>query len=516
MNKNLMSIDEFFSNEIPFVISADAYTISSDIFASETARDWSCYNFTNRLSPKKAFPEIADDSRMVMFGVQEFIREYLTKPITAKDVKNSAEFMKRANSFGGALPFNEDMWMTVVDKYNGYLPVSIESIPDGTTFFPNQPVIQVYSDVGYGELAAHIEALMVGKVSIAIARATICAHWKNKLLEIFKNVYKYDDSTAMNIADWFIHDFGMRASSSEEESRTLGKAHLLFFNGTDTFNAAYSAWKDSGKADVPYGTSILALAHRNVQGYFYNSHDGENNCFERLNAVAKLFGKIGSYVSDCYKFKKAVDKLAILSEKDKSNKIVSRPDSGKAKDNIKYILETELLRFIEGNTITPTSMFDILNDKEIIEKDAPKRGIFGVGGYLRNNCTRDTFSSAMKLAAIGPLMPVCKLSEDDVKMSVPGLCSITRPSNDRLISVHTRENKLEQRPDRLERLMYSSGIFYEEVLDRFNVIRDRAVKDFTSYDEFCKVNSDYGLSSDMFCNEITSFREDLKKRFRGE
>jgi nicotinamide phosphoribosyltransferase len=455
---------------------------------------------------------------MVLFGLQDFVRTYLMYKITERDVLRSAEFMNRANSFGGALPFNKDMWMSVVEDCDGYLPINISAVPDGTTFFPNQPIIQVVSTKnGFGELAAHIEALMVGKVSIATARATICAHWKRKIKTILRDVYKYDEDTVNSLAEWFIHDFGMRASSSGEESETLGKAHLLFFNGTDTFNAAFAAWRDSGYADVPYGTSIMALAHRNVQGYYYNkSNDTENECFATLANLSRQYGKIGSYVSDCYNFPKAVDKLDALKRANDDLIIVSRPDSGKAKDNIKYILSKEVLRFIEGNSINPDSMFDILLDREIVEKDGPKKGIFGVGGWLRNNSTRDTFSSAMKLSFMssveGNVLPVCKLSEDLVKMSVPGYVDIHRPTHENLISVDTNTG----RRNKLNRLMVNNGRPTINIMEKFNVIRDRARNDFDSYESFCTDVHDYGLTNDMFCSEINDFRAKLRTEFRGE
>jgi nicotinamide phosphoribosyltransferase len=436
---------------IPVCLRADSYTISSDAFASDKARERSLYNFANRVGPTRAFPVVARSDAMVFYGLTEFYHKFLMDPCTHEDIDNSVEFMARANSMGGGLHFPEALWRRVVNEYGGYLPVRIRAIPEGTAFFPNEPVIEVESLAeGFGELAAHLEAVMVGMVSIASCRATLARHWYERILDYIKG--ELDDTQAAKIsASYFIHDFGLRASSCLEEGTLLGKAHLLTFNGTDTFPAAYAAWKEGAPDGV--GTSILALAHRNVQGY-----EHEEDCFRRMLEVSKSNGRIASYVADCYSFKNALKRLVELAKENTDCTIVVRPDSGPYVQNILDICDAAYnsglitdkhplyetpanLKFIQGDSGSPEKINGALH--KLRDAGYGQFGIFGVGGYLRNACTRDTFSSAYKLAVIGREdKEVCKLSEIKAKMSIPGRTVINDRHTSPLVDVFKGQSDL--------------------------------------------------------------------------
>ena len=523
-----MNITEFLDYEVPLPITSDAYTVSSDEIVSQKAKKLSVYNVTNRISPAKTFPDIATDSRMVFFGLQDYIRRNLTKKITAEDVIKSKRFMNRACSFSGALPFNEDMWNTVVYDYGGYLPITIKGIPEGSTFFPNEPCIEVVGQDGFGELAAHIEPVMLGMWSNLTCRATITAHWKSSLRKYLLEERGCDEKAVDAVIDWFIHDFGMRASSNAIESETMGRAHLLFFNGTDTFNAAYSAWRDSKMKDSSVGTSILALAHRIVQSYEGpDVTDGEMKCFQNLYKVSKKYGGIASYVSDCYNFKTAVKKLTYIldTNPDDATKIVCRPDSGNAADNVRTILDTKhpRLRFIEGNGIKPSSMKHVLS---CLDDDAFQKGIFGVGGYLRNSCNRDALSSKYALSAVGEdCYPVCKLSEEKGKMSIPGPTYLNRKNMEKFhitVMIDYLQNPIENN----ELKVYYDGrkAFYdgfidplisEVCLEDFDVIRDRANTQFNKYTDFATKNPNFGTDDTHLSNSIRTIRDNVYSLHKG-
>ena len=499
-----MNLKQFKDHSVPFPLHADAYTISSDAFASKQAREKSVYNITNRISPAKTFPDIAKDSRMIFFGLQDYIRRNLTKPITNRDVLQANQFMCRACSFGGGLPFNKEMWYTIVEDYNGYLPIKIKGLPEGSVFFPNEPVIEVSAIDGFGELAAHVEAVLLGMWSNLTCRATITAHFKNIITNYLVNECGHELNNADAISDWFIHDFGMRASSCVEESELFGKAHLLFFNGTDTFNAAYSAWRDSEDKNLPFGKSVLALAHRNILGFENDDTDGEMDCFTKLYSVSQQYGGIASYVSDCYNFKNAVNKLESIIDKhpNDSTTIVSRPDSGNAKENISYILNKDnpRLRFIEGNGVKPKALLDILSCLK--DKNIHDSGIFGIGGYLRNSCNRDALSSKFALCSIGKEdRPVCKLSEELGKVSIPGPTIINRQHG---CTVILQSECLPNDKDEMKVYYDNSNqevVYSETCLEDFDIIRNRANSQFAKYALLAYNFPEFGTGAgyNLFC-----------------
>lgn len=68
-------------------------------------------------------------------GLQAYIREYLMRPITLEDI-DQAEFVEREQG----MHFNRDNWLGILNDYDGYLPVEIEAVPEGTVLpVPERP-----------------------------------------------------------------------------------------------------------------------------------------------------------------------------------------------------------------------------------------------------------------------------------------------------------------------------------------------------------------------------------------
>ncbi len=412
------------------IMQADAYTISGDCLVSEDAVRGSVYYMANRLSPARAIPEIAKDDRLVMYGMSHFIKQLTDNPISYQDLVLGDEFMGQAHVGGVQMPFDRRKWSRILREYNGYLPIAIEALPDGSIYYPHQPMVQVTSlDEDFGEVAAHVESTLVGMVGCTSARATVAAHWRNHILNQIKFYCPGETLDFDSMANAMIQDFGARASSTPLEAKMFGMAHLLFFNGTDTFSAAYAAWLTGERTA---GKSILALAHRVVQSY-----DNEQDCYKNLFKQ----GVVGSYVGDCYDYKRAVVRdLIPLAISDPNKIIVARPDSGNAIENALFLcqeavkaglskngpngIEPTNLLFIEGNSVNPVEVDKIWAALKTAGFNPVKWGIFGVGGWLRNISTRDLFSTGYKLNGIRSkgtyYTPVMKFSETTEKESFPG------------------------------------------------------------------------------------------------
>lgn len=63
----------------------------------------------------------------LFFGLQAFIKEYLLTPITMAEVNEAAAFCKEHG-----VPFNIEGWIDIVRNHDGYLPISIKAVPEGT------------------------------------------------------------------------------------------------------------------------------------------------------------------------------------------------------------------------------------------------------------------------------------------------------------------------------------------------------------------------------------------------
>lgn len=443
---NTISREEFAKGkiEIPRPLSGDAYTIAGEALADQKARDKSVYGVMFRRSPKDAleFQGVAQDDRMVSFGLVDYIRNNLTKQVTREQVDEAEKFMQTAHAFGGPLNFDRRPWDRVVNEFDGYLPLKIQALPEGSTFYKNEPVVQVESlDKGFGEIAALVEADMLGMVSTGTARATLERHMLERFLDYAKedmpNATSEDQLLAARL---MCHDFSKRAYETPDGSEFLGKAHLLSFPGTDNFDAAYAAYKENGGKAV--GSSIAALAHRIVMGY-----DTEQECFDNLREVAGP-GGIASYLADTYNFKKAVSEnlvpMALKASKTDGGILVGRPDSGNHLENSKYILdqarENGLYKVQDNGRLAMTNLSKISGDSmdwlktkatmdmQIENNYSPVNcGIVGMGGWFKRTPTRDTLSTAYKLMAKGEnLESEVKLADTLAKMSVPGPVQILR------------------------------------------------------------------------------------------
>lgn len=480
-------------------LMADAYTVSSDTFISNEAREKSVYSFVNRYAPIQAVPDLCLDSRMVLYGLSDFIKKHLLEPVTRPDIRNAAEFMRKACSFGGPLPFPEEMWNRVVDEHGGFLPIKISALPEGSTFFPNEPVVQVTAEDGFGELAAFVEAALVGYVSCASARVTLARHYLERCREYLKKIDFKGDIDGR--ARFMVHDFGMRASSCTEESSLFGRAHLLVFHGTDSFNAAFDAWGMGMKR--PSGTSIIASSHRIIQG-----HKTQENAFRAIIEAAKTHGGIASFVPDCYNTATARELLIKLAKEYHDVIIVFRDDSGDYIENTHKMMdiikrETENIGYLHGDSMNPVKTRNVL---EICShfKFVPT---FGIGGWLRNTANRDLFSSSFKLAATSE-DAVMKIAEVETKRSVPGPNKIRRTYDDQSSVFMDYENVEDSKVTHYSFVEKSLGEIQKYCVpyhrtETFDVLQDRTIQDFDRWKDHAIANPYWGCNKKKILSEET-------------
>lgn len=448
-------------HKTPRLLLADAYTIGSDKFQSKEAKEKSTYYIVFR---KELFTINEDlynekDNRIAFVGLGRILEKLFYKPITHEEIDEAKEFLKTYRYTPKGFKeyyFPEYLWRKIVDEFNGRPPIKIMAMPEGSIVYPNEPVVQITSEVeGFGELAAWFESKLL-QVFASSERVTQDRHFFEFLKEKIKFVDPYlNDETVSLIASTLVADFGDRSGFNLEESEELGMCHLYTFCGTDTTSGAYQAWKNSGHR-IGIASSVYALAHRNVQAY-----DTEKECYEAMYDKADN-NSLSSMVGDLNNYKTAVKNyilpLAIKSAKEENGKIiVARPDSGNALEQILYTLELAVenglyttkiidgkewkfattLHFIEADGMSFKQMKLIINS--LIEKGYAfySWGLFGVGGGLRDNIKRDHLSAKYALCAKGLNNEgVVKFSDTFGKTTLPGPFKILR-SIDALIDCKT-------------------------------------------------------------------------------
>lgn len=346
---------------------------------------------------------------------------------------------------------------------------------------------------GFGELAAWFESKLL-QVWAVSERITQNEHWMNKLKGMVRSIESdLDEVTVTFLASLMLTDFGDRAGITDTESEELGMAHLYTFGGTDTCSGAYQAWKNAG--ETPIGSSVNALAHRNIQAYEF-----EGDCY---TAIYESCGndEIISMVADCYDYFFAVEKfllpLALRSKVENNGKVVvARPDSGNALEQVLWVCRlaeknglveyrtingktwkfATYLKFIEGDGMTFGEMWNII-EALIAEGFVPYSfGLFGVGGGLRNGLKRDNLSAKYALAAKGlDSIPVVKFSETIGKTTLPGPFKVLRTS-EALLNMKTIIFENEVGDDAMVEFFNGLNVykpFGDGQDDDFLIIRDR-------------------------------------------
>lgn len=494
---NIVTLPPRKNHKTPRLLVVDAYTIGSNVFESDEAKEKSVYYITFRKRPFDFNPDLyeKDDQRYIFYGLQKILDYLFYEPITHAEIDETKRFLadKKITTKGlTQFFFPEDIWRKVVDEYNGRPPILITALREGSVFYPNEPIIQIESQVvGMGILAAWFESKLL-QVWAASEFVTQNEHWLKYCKEMVLRVYKTGTGEQIDfLARMMVHNFGDRAGMNWLESEILGEAALLTFSGTDTFAGAYQAWKNSNEASG-IAMSVNALAHRNVQSY-----ETEEECYRAIYNASND-GEIISMVADCYSFYDAVEKylvpLAKLSATENTNKIVvARPDSGNALEQVTWLCRTAVkhglyeekvidgvtwrfpttLKCIEGDGMTWPMMKKINN--ALLEQGFPPFAWcpYGIGGGLRNGLKRDDVSAKYALCSIGlNEQAVVKFSEDLGKTTLPGPFKVRRDSKSLVYDKQTIAFASEDGEDAL--IEYFNGLRKEKP---FGIGQDDNFKD---------------------------------------
>lgn len=342
----------------------------------------------------------------LFFGLQAFIKEYLTKRITQEEI-NDAEWVWQQHGE----PFNKEGWEYILDVHGGYLPLIIRAVPEGSVVPTNNVLVTVEAtDEKCFWLTSFIETALLRAVWYPTTVAT--QSWTIK--QSIRN-YLAENGTPEAV-DFKLHDFGARGVSSFESAGIGGMAHLVNFKGTDTITGALYAMKYYGAWEMP-AFSIPAAEHSTITAF------GRENEVEAYRNMLKQFAKPGSLVavvSDSYDIYNACEKLwgeELRQEViDSGATVVIRPDSGDPAtvvlDCIR-ILDNKFgsvvnekgyrvlnnVRVIQGDGINELSIRSILMNLQFAGYSADNIA-FGMGGALLQILNRDTQKFAMKASAI--------------------------------------------------------------------------------------------------------------------
>jgi nicotinamide phosphoribosyltransferase len=346
-------------------------------------------------------------------GAKMFINKYLTMRVTHEDIEEAEAF---AAAHGE--PFDREMWEIVVDKHNGFLPIVIKTLPEGTPVQSGNIILSVHSEnERVWPIVSSIETIL----QRAIWYPTTIASNDHK---VYKLLRKALEQTSDNLAaiNFMYHSFAGRGVSSHESAEIGDYAHTIHFMGSDTVEGVRSA---NFYYNTPMSAySVVASEHSVATSY----GPSEEQQALYLKAMLDLFAKPGAIVSiviDAYDMMREATQLCTTFKQQIINsgaKIVFRPDSGDAIVNVVKLLKLQAEHF--GFTVNSKG-YKVVNNVAVIQGDGVdyrtmeliihavelngfsiENVVFGSGGALLQKVCRDDYKFAQKASAI-------KIKNDD-------------------------------------------------------------------------------------------------------
>ncbi len=384
-----------------FILDVDSYKVSHFKQYPKSTQKLSAYIEARDLN----------NQELVFFGLQAFIKKYLLNPITMEDINEAERFYMDHIGI-----FNRQDWEYILNQHNGFLPLEIQSIDEGSIVDNPIPLVQIVNtDIKVPWLVSYIETALLRSIWYPTTVSTISREIKkiiNHYLSITSTKYEKD-------LPFKLHDFGARGVSSLESSQIGGAAHLINFLGSDTVEGAIFLRDYYSGEDISY--SIPASEHSTITSW------GEENELEAHENVIDIFlkedGKVAASVIDSYNtFDTATN---IISNELKSKiinsggRLVVRPDSGDLPETIIKLLDIlsneknfgflwndkgykelpDYIRVIQGDGVDKDVINEILLSMQK-NKYSANNITFGMGGSLLQKVDRDTFSFAMKVSAL--------------------------------------------------------------------------------------------------------------------
>lgn len=428
------------------------------------------------------------DTRMAWYGMRYVIENYVARRWTMEDVERADLFYK-THYGGGAFPFPRDLFSRIVTENDGYFPVKIQALPEGSAIHAHVPVYQITSEGDFSPLCTFLETLLT-MTWYPTTVATLSRRSRDVIAAAFEK--SADGGARSPLLTSRLHDFGFRGCTSVEQSIIGGCAHLLSFEGTDTMSAAYYAQfhLNGGR---PAAGSIPATEHSVMTAWP-----------DEKEAVLNMIRHFGSgafaCVMDSYDYAAALDEVlpAVAAEKVAAGGYwVLRPDSGDpvevvlmalraaervfgAKVNSRGYKEVQGVGVIQGDGICINTIKDIL-DHVLAEGFSATNVAFGMGGGLLQKVNRDTMSFATKLChmeyADGARRDVMKHPKTDkTKFSLPGVLAVKRVGG---VPTAFPADSGEVAPEEdMLQVVYDHGPVPGLVWDSFDALRQRLLSEW--------------------------------------
>lgn len=341
-----------------------------------------------------------------VFGLQQIILDFLSKPLNQEDVDIFAKLL--AVHFGDETVFNKPMWDKIVKECNGYIPVKIRALPEGIRVQGGITHYTVETDPKYPEfrqLASHVETILLHNWY----PSTIATN-SYQMMQSIKGLQAISSDVVS--PGFSVVDFGFRGVPTIENAGVGGLANALYFDASDNIEAVlFNSIVFYNGGVTSY--SVRASEHV-VQTMYGPTALDQADYIDRIIDVWCKEGKIASVVLDGYNLEREVNYVCKRAPRIKESgaRFVCRPDSGNPMVWIPILLKKLAAAF---GYIENSKGYKVLNNVAVLWGDGIDANtmqdigrlvtdlgysidclVFGSGGGLLQKVSRDTFSWAQK------------------------------------------------------------------------------------------------------------------------
>ncbi|MBR6612566.1 MAG: DUF5598 domain-containing protein, partial [Campylobacter sp.] len=107
-------------------------------------------------------------NRLLFYGLQMFLMEYLSQKITYDHIDEAGEFIA-----AHGMKFNKDGWLRIVEHHGGALPLEIEAVAEGSIIQTENVLLQIKNtDPNLAWLVGYFETAMLRSIWYPVAVAT--------------------------------------------------------------------------------------------------------------------------------------------------------------------------------------------------------------------------------------------------------------------------------------------------------------------------------------------------------
>ncbi|GIL51514.1 hypothetical protein Vafri_7487 [Volvox africanus] len=440
---------------------------------------------------RQGFNKDKTDTRMVSYGIRYLVDNYIAKPWTMEDVEMAEAFYRTHMSPGYTpFPFPRQLFEKFIRENNGFFPVKLEALPEGTCIHARVPVYQITATGEYSPLCTFLETMLT-MIWYPTSVATLSRRSRDVVEASFGRTS--DGGTSSPLVEGRLVDFGFRGCTSVEQSIIGGCAHLLSFTSSDTMSAAfYAQFKLNGGR--PVGQSIPATEHSVMTSW-------PTEAAAMSNMIDNFGTGIYACVMDSYDYCKALSEVlpSVATHKvARGGYLVLRPDSGDPTEAVLMalsaadkvfgsVLNSKGFRVIKGCGVIQGDGIDLLTMEKIsraIEEAgyAADNVSYGMGGGLLQKVNRDTMSFATKLCHIiyedGRPADIMKQPQTDTgKFSLPGILAVKRVNG--VPTVFPADSGEVAPHENLLRVVYDKGPL-EGVWDDFDTVRARVASEWAA------------------------------------